>query len=321
MQACLIPTSNKLSYLHYVQTVEYQTDLSIFINFLPKGDKKYFLQNNRSTYSIWGINDGARDRNKHIWDRLNNGDMCLFYRNKEFISKGRVFYKASCEDLSKELWGRSSKGAWKNLIFLDLVESISIPLSKINKTLGYKQDYILRSFSILDSKKSAKIFKEISNSEDPISRRDFYQTKLTSIKIPTDKTGITKSRVEQDVFADFLFGNSIKSKCVICNETLPNNFLVAGHIKKRSLASENERKDLNIVMPICKFGCDDLFEKGYIYVNEEGILKSSGRKPTTKFVTSFIKKHEGKRIRFFNEKNRQYFNDHMQHFLTSSIKK
>ena len=35
-------------------------------------------------------------------------------------------------------------------------------------------------------------------------------------------------------------------------------------IKKRALCSLEERKDPNIVMPMCIYGCDALFEQGYI---------------------------------------------------------
>jgi hypothetical protein len=49
----------------------------------------------------------------------------------------------------------------------------------------------------------------------------------------------------------------------------PVDLLVAAHIKRRSLCSETERRDLhNVAMLACKFGCDALFEEGYWLVSE-----------------------------------------------------
>ena len=44
------------------------------------------------------------------------------------------------------------------------------------------------------------------------------------------------------------------------------------HIKKRRHCTNEEQVNRNVVMPMCKFGCDELFERGYIYV-EEGEIK------------------------------------------------
>ena len=50
-------------------------------------------------------------------------------------------------------------------------------------------------------------------------------------------------------------------------------FLVAAHIKKRSVCTDAEKRDLKYVaMSACKFGCDELFERGYIAVADDGGL-------------------------------------------------
>ncbi|GIN91112.1 hypothetical protein J22TS1_21630 [Siminovitchia terrae] len=47
----------------------------------------------------------------------------------------------------------------------------------------------------------------------------------------------------------------------------PISFLIASHIKNRSFCKNEKKPDYkNILVPMCKFGCDDLFEKGYISV-------------------------------------------------------
>lgn len=50
-------------------------------------------------------------------------------------------------------------------------------------------------------------------------------------------------------------------------------FLWAAHIKKRSLCADHERRQLSdIAMAACLFGCDALFEHGFITVSHDGII-------------------------------------------------
>jgi hypothetical protein len=52
-------------------------------------------------------------------------------------------------------------------------------------------------------------------------------------------------------------------------------FLVAAHIKKRSLCSDQERRDLrHVAMLACAFGCDALYEMGWITVDHEGRVQT-----------------------------------------------
>ena len=52
-------------------------------------------------------------------------------------------------------------------------------------------------------------------------------------------------------------------------------FLVAAHIKKRSVCSDDERRDLrHVAMLACSFGCDALYESGWITVDENGHVQT-----------------------------------------------
>ena len=71
-------------------------------------------------------------------------------------------------------------------------------------------------------------------------------------------------------------------KCAICSKTFSIKSLVTAHKKKRSECTENERIDPRIVWPLCKFGCDYLYEERCIIVrngktvanNTESLKKS-----------------------------------------------
>ena len=60
-----------------------------------------------------------------------------------------------------------------------------------------------------------------------------------------------------------------------------------------SISWAYERLDKNIVMPLCIMGCDSLFEKGYLLVNNEGLVEINQNKTITKKVDSYVSKLKG----------------------------
>jgi hypothetical protein len=81
------------------------------------------------------------------------------------------------------------------------------------------------------------------------------------------------TRGEQATLRQRLFGGDQEADCHLCGARYPVRFLWAAHIKKRAACTDDERRDVdNVVMAACVFGCDALFESGYIAVNAEGVI-------------------------------------------------
>lgn len=77
-----------------------------------------------------------------------------------------------------------------------------------------------------------------------------------------------------------LIGDRRQVDCALCRQSFPVEFLIAAHIKRRSLCTDEERLDIkNVAMLACVFGCDDLFEAGYIAVSEQGHVLTVTREP------------------------------------------
>ena len=83
--------------------------------------------------------------------------------------------------------------------------------------------------------------------------------------------------------------------------------MVAAHIKPRSKCSISERKNPNVVMPVCKVGCDDFFEKGYLIVDEHGILQIKRNLSSSSALASILDFYEGKQCTHFNESTAVFF--------------
>jgi hypothetical protein len=80
-----------------------------------------------------------------------------------------------------------------------------------------------------------------------------------------------ETRKEQRSLRALLFGLDAVRRCALCGDQYPVAFLRAAHIKPRSKCTEDERKQLSrIAMSACVFGCDALFEAGFVSVDEHG---------------------------------------------------
>jgi hypothetical protein len=128
----------------------------------------------------------------------------------------------------------------------------------------------------------------------------------------TDGDSISNASRKEHYYAKkLLFFDKDEEKCACCKKLLPIKLLVCAHIKKRSECSEIERKDIeNIVFPMCSFGCDKLYESGYIYV-DRGIFKSKDiANINNEALKSELLKVHGKKCLYYNSKSSIYFDYH-----------
>ncbi|WP_426935040.1 hypothetical protein [Pseudomonas fulva] len=126
-----------------------------------------------------------------------------------------------------------------------------------------------------------------------------------------------KRRAEQTLLRTWLLGGAVLGKCVICSAELPENLLVAAHIKKRSCCSREEKLDFDAVAGLmCKLGCDDLFEKGYIYI-QDGIVVQNYKASTTAHLDATLSRLVGnKAINWI--KSQKYYIWHKEKWAKTS---
>lgn len=122
------------------------------------------------------------------------------------------------------------------------------------------------------------------------------------------------ARREQSALRDHLLDGYEKARCALCGRRLPADLLVAAHICPRNRLGEGERKDLShIAMLACTLGCDALFERGYLVVDNTGIVRET-TVPGLKEVSSVTSGIAGRRCAAFSEATASKFASHRARF-------
>ncbi len=104
----------------------------------------------------------------------------------------------------------------------------------------------------------------------------------------TDAVTIARRRREQAHLRAYLLGQRAAASCDICGREFPAGLLVAAHIVPRAVTDDEHRKDFAaIAMLACSLGCDDLFERGYVVVDEAGVVRR-GRTAETSSLVSVV---------------------------------
>ncbi len=282
---------------HWTDTIENPVALDRIIPFVSDSEMdEIFNLYPDGTAPIWGVTPGKIDQNHTKWNRLEVGDVTLFSRKGGIFASAIVTKKLRSAELAFDLWKNNDEGqTWEYIYFVDEVRNQFIPYENFNSVVGYKPTYIIQGFNVLDEEKSARLLAAFDLHSDmhlPDVPETEYQDAILELE-DLDASREVRVRREQAFLRNQLFGGKREAECSICGKCYPVSFLVTAHIKKRALCTEEEKRDYrNIVVPMCVFGCDALFEKGYVVVDGGKVAGRSGS-PTTKEVEVYVSLVDG----------------------------
>ena len=119
---------------------------------------------------------------------------------------------------------------------------------------------------------------------------------------------VAKYRKEQGELRKVLVGDVAEAPCALCGRVFPVELLIAAHIKRRSRCDDDERNDLrNVAMLACSFGCDRLFELGYVSVAEDGtVVTADGGE----VLGPHLERLRGRVVEVFHPRSAGYFRWH-----------
>ncbi|MDY0850430.1 HNH endonuclease [Bacillus thuringiensis] len=308
---------------NYSSTMNKGIDLSEIQVFLKKNEFERLSQIYKNgKVHVWGVKPARDNSNVKQWNKIERGDIALFYGERHFFASASVTYKIHNSKLARYLWGEKEAGVtWEYLYFLDEIKNQYIHINLVNELLKYKsKDHHVQRIRVLNQEKSNEIMNtfdfdntmylpDISKWRAEKDLEVIIDELEQNVSLEREVKG--RARREQNIIRGYLFGTKKVCSCGICGEEYPVDLLVAAHIKKRAHCSRQEKLDIkHIAIPMCKFGCDDLFEKGYIGVQKGEVISLLDTEYLPKSVKDYIENIQGKACDSWNIDNDKYFEWH-----------
>ncbi len=319
MQVAIQPCGDSDAQEHYVDTISNKVPLSRMQPYLEESELGVLQSYGKELFAVWGVTRGNKDVNFNKWNRLEEGALVLLYRQRKFFASGYVAIKFVNEQLANDLWGVNQNGStWECVFVLIDVRELELDIFSFNKAVDYAPTYIVQGFNVLSEEKSERVAELLELSEDKFFKvgaesDDKLIEQLASLK-STDANSVTKTRKESGIFRKKLFPKNKPAICAICGKEYPAELMVAAHIKMRASCSQEERLDINVVIPVCKFGCDELYEKGFITVDHKGsVIPSTQALGITDELDEFLEGVRGNKVIGFSHDNELYYEWHRRH--------
>jgi len=313
----LQPSGNKDAREHYVDTIKNNISLKTIQSFVSPQEFEVLQQiYPTGECKVWGVTPAGNNITK--WNRIKSGDVTLFSKEGGIFASAVTTFKLHSKNLASELWNYNNKGqTWEYIYFLDEVKNHNIPYVEFNRAVGYADNYVIQGFNVLKPEQSVSVMKTFDlESEifvEEITEEVFEEVLYRLKSLEETEVEITSSRrLEQGFLKKILFGKKIIGTCAGCKKEFPVSYLITAHIKKRAFCELPERKDINVVMPMCKMGCDEIYEKGYISVLN-GVFVDMLKTPNSSELQKYIEQIINTSCDFYNQKTKSYFEWHFNH--------
>jgi hypothetical protein len=253
---------------------------------------------------------------------LRPGDVALLYRKKRIFSQSRITYLVQNRALAESLWGLTPDGeTWEYVYFMDELRLVDISVNQYNSALAYAPTNIVQGFQVHEGAQADALaavleIDAVADALDVIAPALTAQAAASRLSelAASDSLSLSTVRNEASIFRSYLFGGKKTAMCDLCGRDLPCGFLVAAHKKPRASCTEEERRDPEVVMRACRLGCDELFERGYLFVDENGSVQAGAAlQSTTAQLQSFAGQLIGRACTGHSEASQKYFDWHRDH--------
>lgn len=328
-QIFLQPAGNDEAQKHFETTIQNKISVAAIKEYLTDSECAELDQvYTQSEVAVWGV---LPNKSKTYWEKMQINDLVFFTGNKRIFAYAFVAFKLKNPNkkLANKLWEITDDGqTWEYIYFLkdiqytdvlfDKVQGFSRvkfqgnPYKKLLEKFPFLSDLPLKGTEVLNIAKVQKQVKDALEKEekslalvkDNLSDKETLNNIVSSIQ-----------RLEQPHIRTYLFGDKTEEICGICQQKFPVDMLIAAHIKKRSDCEREEQLDIeHIAMPMCKLGCDDLYEKGYIAVQNKSVVVNE-QKAVTPILQTYLNGIKGKQINSKYDQSEEYFKYHYdKHF-------
>jgi hypothetical protein len=119
---------------------------------------------NPENVRVWGVKES--NMNKKFYDRLEKGDILLFYNSGKYIYHGEVGEKFQSQEISKQYWENIPASL---LYSVNNLTPLDLPKEVLNRACDYKENYQPQAISIVDNKPVWKLEQEHGSIENLLS--------------------------------------------------------------------------------------------------------------------------------------------------------
>ncbi|MDI1454256.1 hypothetical protein NHG22_10580 [Streptomyces sp. ATE26] len=229
---------------------------------------------------MWGVVPGKRNVNVSRIRKMSPGDWVFFSGDKRVYFGGTIALMWRNKEMATRLWGTDHAGStWEYMYALSGTRGFDIPLEEIRTLLGWNPNRNIMGISLLSEEESDTLqtlltLDTATAALEPVDTAQ-EEAAVAAFDGQLERTARRAHRGEQAALKRRLL-HGASSQCALCGRTLPGAFLIAAHIKKRAMCSDDEKRDLaNIAMLACTFGCDAVYEHGYVTVTPGGAIAVS----------------------------------------------
>lgn len=320
MKVALQPASLKTKsvLLHYQDTIDRPVDLRKYRNSMNSEFDTLMDLHPSGNVALWGVTPGKGNINVSKYNKLSAGDYVFFYGEKRLYLGGYITHTFHNPELAKQLWTVDRRGqTWEHMYSLGSLRTFSVPIEEVRECLRVSSGFYVMNLYVAEGDNAERLIELCNLTEPPSQRarqRRRVRPKAATRPDPPKSTGDSdrqvevRYRTEQRRLRDWLLSIT-DAECALCGRHLPDEFLVAAHIKKRARCTEEERHDLsNVAMLACALGCDKLFEEGYVGVGAQGQILVSPEVEHTPHLQVYVKEHlVGRQVSWHTETRAGYF--------------
>lgn len=308
------PCADTPSQANLIKTIHNPVSIERLSKFLDERDVEVLrrLYPDGRVY-LWGVN--GNQNALAAWRKLSPGDVAIFNTKKVFSISGVITHKVRNREAALDLWGvrdEKDQSTWECLYFLDQVTYLSKPYDEAFKGTEKKPRMSFNRMGENDSElvlQNTGLDGRLANVISPPSIDEARDEIRKSGE--TDGTSETKTRKEHAYIVQHLFENRTEANCSICGKLFPRTYLVAAHLKKRAKCETKEKLDIeNIAGAMCTFGCDSLYENGFISVDNSGKVIAHPTKIQHEALEEYVGKIVGNPCSRFNDLTAKYFSWH-----------
>jgi len=169
-QVILQPSASRSAQKNFGTTVEIFTDLEEISHLISDEEYNLLSQDGQDYLGFWGV----RNVPPTTWNRIKPGALVLFFANRTAFAACRLGNKIKNQKLAEHFWEGKGTESFKYMYSIVEGTEIDIPQSFINKSLGYKENFVVQGFQVLDHEKSSLLLsdlRELQNGKTNIGNR------------------------------------------------------------------------------------------------------------------------------------------------------